>query len=230
MAPKKQEATLTDIFTVLVEIKTILAKPETKIETPPDSPEGDPSDTDVPKFLREYLEKNPDAGAADLIREFKVSQNKALAAIKQFGKPLSQRSAPTKEEKPKKEKVTVEMLRGIISIFAERFGMNEALKINEEIGGSRKVSGIPEEKYEAIFNAMNARTSAAEAKPEEEGEEPVPVTKEDVQRVGAAFIGKYGDPAFRELLAKYVAKGDEAKISKVDPAKYRALHEALVNA
>lgn len=181
-----------------------------------------PSDEEIPKFVRAYMDLHPSAKPADLVKEFKISFNKAAAAVKEFGKP-----APAKAE----AKITVEALRAKISEFAEAFNMNEALSVNEQFGGSRKVSGIPEVAYEKVFNEMDRRlkekaVNEAPATPEDS----VAVTKEDIQKAGGVFVKKYGDPAFRELLAKFVAKGEEAKISKVDPAKYAALHEALANA
>lgn len=238
MAPKKQTQTteeiLLDIKQTLIEGFAALAQVivagkadpgEVPASAPPAAPEGDPDDKDVPKFLREHMEKHPNTTTEELIRTYKVSINKALAAVKQFGKKAETKKPAEKTEKP--GPVTVEALRKMISDFAEKFGMNEALRINEQFGGSRKVSGIPEEKYEAVFNAMADKMKAGEEEVKGVAEE---ITKEDIQKAGAKFIEKYGDPAFRELLAKYVAKGAESKISQVPTEKYAALHEALINA
>lgn len=180
----------------------------------------------MPKFVKEYLAANPKATSADLVRDLKISANKANLWV-----PSLQEKA--KAKKPVADgKIAVEVLRAKISEFAEVFGMNEALAVNEQFGGSRKVSGIPENVYEKVFNEMSRRLAekAPAAEPEEKDEPEITVTKEDIQKVGGAFVKQYGDPAFRELLAKFVEKGKDPKISNVLPAKYAALHEALSNA
>lgn len=123
--------------------------------------------------------------------------------------------------------ITIEALRAKISEFAEAFGMNTALAVNEEVGGSRKVSNIPAEKYAAVYKEMadrldlRAEVAAANAK-----EAAKQATIEDVRAAAQPFVDKYGDPAFRELLGRFGGK----KISAIEPSKYAALIEALANA
>jgi hypothetical protein len=228
------EAILTDIHNTLVEgftdltdsvnklIEVSLTQPMEKVVVRGKVEQviTDPHSEDaIPKFVQEWVEAHPGCTAADVVREHKISENRARAAVKQYGKDLPK---PMKE---KIGKITVEQMRAKVSEFAETFSMNDALALNEKFGGARKLSEIPEVKYEAVFTEMEKRLKEkAEPAPE------VIVTKEDVQKAAGVFVKKYGDPAFRELLAKFVGKGDEAKISKVDPAKYAALVEALDNA
>lgn len=203
-----------------------------------------PGEDEIPRFIQEYVEAHPGCKAGDLTREFKCSQNKALLAVKKYGKKAPPAGAVVVKDNPVvdqgspvPEEITVEVLREKITEFSRTFGMNEALQVNEQFGGNKKVSKIPTENYAAVWNEMAARLEM-KAKVEEANAEPqkgeslggASITKEDIQRAGGVFVKKYGDPAFRELLKKYVTKGEEPKISKVDPAKYPALHEALDNA
>jgi hypothetical protein len=265
MATKKQtaapepsrpsvEAILTDIHNTLTESgEAILAKLTeihealTAEKTVTSSNPG-PTDEVVEKFLRE----NPKATIADVIRACHApAYNRVMRIKEKLAKevgetkpePKKEEAKPEPEKKPepkKEEKITVEMLREKISEFAEAFGMNEALAVNEAKGGSRKVSNIPEAKYAAVYKEMQdrlqmkaevAKANAAQKAKDEAAPAGEPsITKEDIQKVGGAFVKQYGDPAFRELLAKFIEKGKDAKISNVAPAKYAALHEALSNA
>jgi hypothetical protein len=195
-------------------------------------------DDEIPKFLRKYVEAHPGCKAADLVKEFKVSLNKATEAIKQYAKPAPKaesndlpKSIKKVEEKKAGRLVTVEMLRAKISEFSEVFGMNEALAVNEQKGGARKVSQIPVEKYGDVFDAMESRLQMQReidaAGNGTAAKEPEPTaTIDDVRKVAQAFINKYNDPAFRELLKKFGG----AKISEIKPENYAALIEALANA
>lgn len=246
------EAILTDIHNTLTEAgEAILAKldeiHEALTASKTVTTDTGPTDEIVEKFLRE----NPKATIADVIRACHAPAYNRVQRIKEkLAKEAGGEAKPEPEKKPepkKEEKITVEALREKISEFAEAFGMNEALAVNEAKGGSRKVSNIPEAKYAAVYKEMQDRldlkaevakaneaqkAKAASEKPEAytEAGATSTITKEDIQKVGGAFVKQYGDPAFRELLAKFVEKGKDAKISNVAPAKYAALHEALANA
>jgi hypothetical protein len=137
--------------------------------------------------------------------------------------------------KVEKPDITKDVLKATVTEYMERFGTNEALAVNEKFGGAKRLSDIPEAKYAAVHDAMRAKLSldAVAASAEPKAEEPKPtagVEKEVMQAAAKAFLGKYGDPAFRELLRKFVPKGAEPKLSLVDPTKHTALHEALANA
>jgi hypothetical protein len=184
----------------------------------------------VPKDVSEWIIAHPGCKAKDVVKAHPgIAFNRADAAVKKYGKEPSKAPEPKKEEKPK---ITVEALRAQISKFAEKFGMNEALAMNERYGGSRKVSGIPEVKYETVFLEMEKKIQA-DAKSESEAaadsEDHSQPTIEDVREVAKTFLATYGEEALKELVGKFV-KGAEPKISKVAPEQYPALMEALSNA
>lgn len=208
-------------------------EPTVEAEVPEEKPEPEDkpvAKNDVPKFLRDHLAEHPETEEKDLMETFKVSPNMAKAAVTHFRISKKVKTPPLPETlqavhaASKEEKVTVEKLRAKISEFAEAFSMNEALAVNEQFGGSRKVSGIPEVAYEKVFNEMTRRL-AEKAKPAEKGE--AAPTIDDVRKAAQPFVDKNGDPAFRALLK---AVGKAEKISGVDPKFYPALIEALTNA
>jgi hypothetical protein len=233
-----EDVTVTIPAGTLAAVKTPEVKDHNTGETKPLKESEPIPDDEIPKFLRKYVEAHPGCKAADLVKEFKVSLNKATEAIKQYAKPAPKaesndlpKSIKKVEEKKAGRLVTVEMLRAKISEFSEVFGMNEALAVNEQKGGARKVSQIPVEKYASVFDEMESRlTLRREVEASGNGtaaREPEPTaTIDDVRKVAQAFINKYNDPAFRELLKKFGG----AKISEIKPENYAALIEALANA
>lgn len=139
-------------------------------------------------------------------------------------------------EKPEAENengITMELVEAALLEVKNKFGADEAKQIIKDIAGVARVKGIPEDKYQEVIDACEAKINEPET-PEtpadgtaEQSESAV--TIEDVKAIAKEF-GRQSQAhlAKAKEIIKNVGKAD--KIADVEPKYYAALIEALQNA
>jgi hypothetical protein len=166
--------------------------------------------------ITDYVKANPKCKASDLIREFKISQNRAAKFL-----------ASKKEEKT--EEITIEMLREMATKYSAAFGMEALLSVNVKFGGAKKLSACDPASYSLLWNEMKAALDRAPT-----AEAPA-LSLDEVKAKAKGFVEKNGAPALSALLKAFGAEklgptseGDPRKGLAVE--KYAALVEAIDNA
>lgn len=168
-----------------------------------------------------FVVANPKCSASDLIRKFKLSNNRAQFFIDARDAAESVKEVP--EPTPKKAKIetgaeyTIEQVRERAAKFSEVFGVDALMKLNKRFGGDARVSKLNPSDYPDIMEEMRLQLAQA---PDSS------VTLEQVKTAAKPFLDANGAPALTGLLRTFGAD----KISSLDQSKYAAFIEAVTNA
>ena len=173
----------------------------------------------------------------DALKENTASRNKAISkaeAMEQVEKTAEKVVDAIKAEAETKQSendITVELVEAALLEVKNTFGADAAKQIIKDVAGVARVKGIPEDKYQDVIDACEAKmaeieqadTDAADTVTETE------ITLDDVKAAAKEF-GRQSQAhlAKAKEIIKEVGKAD--KIADVEPKYYAALIEALQNA
>ena len=173
----------------------------------------------------------------DALKENTASRNKAISkaeAMEQVEKTAEKVVDAIKAEAETKQSengITVDLVEAALLEVKNTFGADAAKQIIKDVAGVARVKGIPEDKYQDVIDACEAKmaeieqadTDAADTVTETE------ITLDDVKAAAKEF-GRQSQAhlAKAKEIIKEVGKAD--KIADVEPKYYAALIEALQNA
>lgn len=173
----------------------------------------------------------------DALKENTASRNKAISkaeAMEQVAKTAEKVVDAIKAEAEAEQSengITVDLVEAALLEVKNTFGADAAKQIIKDVAGVARVKGIPEDKYQDVIDACDAKmaeieqadTDAADTATETE------ITLDDVKAAAKEF-GRQSQAhlAKAKEIIKEVGKAD--KIADVEPKYYAALIEALQNA
>ena len=173
----------------------------------------------------------------EALKENTASRNKAISkaeAMEQVAKTAEKVVNAIKAEAETKQSengITVDLVEAALLEVKNTFGADAAKQIIKDVAGVARVKGIPEDKYQDVIDACEAKmaeieqadTDAADTATETE------ITLDDVKAAAKEF-GRQSQAhlAKAKEIIKEVGKAD--KIADVEPKYYAALIEALQNA
>lgn len=173
----------------------------------------------------------------EALKENTASRNKAISkaeAMEQVAKTAEKVVDAIKAEAETKQSengITVDLVEAALLEVKNTFGADAAKQIIKDVAGVARVKGIPEDKYQDVIDACEAKmaeieqadTDAADTATETE------ITLDDVKAAAKEF-GRQSQAhlAKAKEIIKEVGKAD--KIADVEPKYYAALIEALQNA
>ena len=173
----------------------------------------------------------------EALKENTASRNKAISkaeAMEQVAKTAEKVVDAIKAEAETKQSengITVDLVEAALLEVKNTFDADAAKQIIKDVAGVARVKGIPEDKYQDVIDACEAKmaeieqadTDAADTATETE------ITLDDVKAAAKEF-GRQSQAHLvkaKEII-KEVGKAD--KIADVEPKYYAALIEALQNA
>lgn len=177
----------------------------------------------------------------DALKENTASRNKAISkseAMDHVAKTAEKVVDAIKAEAETKQSengITVDLVEAALLEVKNTFGADAAKQIIKDVAGVARVKGIPEDKYQDVIDACEAKmdepkqgdaeTDADAADTATETE----ITLDDV-KASAKEFGRQSQAhlAKAKEIIKEVGKAD--KIADVEPKYYAALIEALQNA
>ena len=173
----------------------------------------------------------------EALKENTASRNKAISkaeAMEQVVKTAEKDVDTIKSEAEAEQSengITVDLVEAALLEVKNTFGADAAKQIIKDVAGVARVKGIPEDKYQDVIDACEAKmaeieqadTDAADTVTETE------ITLDDVKAAAKEF-GRQSQAhlAKAKEIIKEVGKAD--KIADVEPKYYAALIEALQNA
>lgn len=177
----------------------------------------------------------------DALKENTASRNKAISkaeAMEQVAKTAEKVVDAIKAEAETKQSenaISTELVEAALLEVKNKFGADAAKQIIKDIAGVARVKGIPEDKYQDVIDACEAKMDEpkqGDAETDADAADTVTeteITLDDVKAAAKEF-GRQSQAhlAKAKEIIKEVGKAD--KISDVEPKYYAALIEALRNA
>ena len=173
----------------------------------------------------------------EALKENTASRNKAISKVEAMEKvektaeKVVDAIKAEAETKQSENGITVDLVEAALLEVKNTFGADAAKQIIKDVAGVARVKGIPEDKYQDVIDACEAKmaeieqadTDAADTATETE------ITLDDVKAAAKEF-GRQSQAhlAKAKEIIKEVGKAD--KIADVEPKYYAALIEALQNA
>lgn len=172
--------------------------------------------------------RNKAISKAEVLEQVAKTAEKVADAVK------AESEDESKVEQPETENgISTELVEAALLEVKNKFGADAAKQIIKDIAGVARVKGIPEDKYQEVIDACEAKMNEPE-QDNVEAEQGDTVTEseitiDDVKAVAKEF-GKQSQAhlAKAKEIIKEVGKAD--KIADVAPENYAALIEALQNA
>lgn len=177
----------------------------------------------------------------DALKENTASRNKAISkseATEQVEKTAEKVVDAIKAEAETKQSengITVDLVEAALLEVKNTFGADAAKQIIKDVAGVARVKGIPEDKYQDVIDACEAKMDEpkqGDAETDADAADTVTeteITLDDVKAAAKEF-GRQSQAhlAKAKEIIKEVGKAD--KIADVEPKYYAALIEALQNA
>lgn len=177
----------------------------------------------------------------DALKENTASRNKAISkaeAMDQVAKTAEKVVDAIKAEaetKQSEKAISVELVEAALLEVKNKFGADAAKQIIKDVAGVARVKGIPEDKYQDVIDACEAKMDEpkqSDAETDADAADTVTeteITLDDVKAAAKEF-GRQSQAhlAKAKEIIKEVGKAD--KIADVEPKYYAALIEALQNA
>lgn len=177
----------------------------------------------------------------DALKENTASRNKAISkaeAMEQVEKTAEKVVDAIKAEAETKQSengITVDLVEAALLEVKNTFGADAAKQIIKDVAGVARVKGIPEDKYQDVIDACEAKMDEpkqGDAETDADAADTVTeteITLDDVKAAAKEF-GRQSQAhlAKAKEIIKEVGKAD--KIADVEPKYYAALIEALQNA
>lgn len=177
----------------------------------------------------------------DALKENTASRNKAISkaeAMDQVAKTAEKVVDAIKSEAETKQSengITVDLVEAALLEVKNTFGADAAKQIIKDVAGVARVKGIPEDKYQEVIDACDAKMAEIEQDDTEADTDAAntvtetEITLDDVKAAAKEF-GRQSQAhlAKAKEIIKEVGKAD--KIADVEPKYYAALIEALQNA
>lgn len=172
----------------------------------------------------------------EALKENTASRNKAISkaeAMEQVAKTAEKLVDAIKSEA--ENGITVDLVEAALLEVKNTFGADAAKQIIKDVAGVARVKGIPEDKYQEVIDACEAKMAEIEqgdAETDADVADTVTETEITLDDVKAA-AKEFGRQSRAHLakakeIIKEVGKAD--KIADVEPKYYAALIEALQNA
>lgn len=177
----------------------------------------------------------------DALKENTASRNKAISkseAMDQVAKTAEKVVDAIKAEAETKQSengITVDLVEAALLEVKNTFGADAAKQIIKDVAGVARVKGIPEDKYQDVIDACEAKMDEpkqGDAETDADAADTVTeteITLDDVKAAAKEF-GRQSQAHLTKAkeIIKEVGKAD--KIADVEPKYYAALIEALQNA
>ncbi len=177
----------------------------------------------------------------DALKENTASRNKAISkseAMDQVAKTAEKVVDAIKsdaEAEQSENGITVDLVEAALLEVKNTFGADAAKQIIKDVAGVARVKGIPEDKYQDVIDACEAKMDEpkqGDAETDADAADTVTeteITLDDVKAAAKEF-GRQSQAhlAKAKEIIKEVGKAD--KIADVEPKYYAALIEALQNA
>lgn len=177
----------------------------------------------------------------DALKENTASRNKAISkaeAMEQVVKTAEKVVDTIKSEAEAEQSengITVDLVEAALLEVKNTFGADAAKQIIKDVAGVARVKGIPEDKYQDVIDACEAKMDEpkqGDAETDADAADTVTeteITLDDVKAAAKEF-GRQSQAhlAKAKEIIKEVGKAD--KIADVEPKYYAALIEALQNA
>lgn len=177
----------------------------------------------------------------DALKENTASRNKAISkseAMDHVAKTAEKVVDAIKAEAETKQSengITVDLVEAALLEVKNTFGADAAKQIIKDVAGVARVKGIPEDKYQDVIDACEAKMDEpkqGDAETDADAADTVTeteITLDDVKAAAKEF-GRQSQAhlAKAKEIIKEVGKAD--KIADVEPKYYAALIEALQNA
>lgn len=177
----------------------------------------------------------------DALKENTASRNKEISkaeAMEQVAKTAEKVVDAIKAEAEAEQSengITVDLVEAALLEVKNTFGADAAKQIIKDVAGVARVKGIPEDKYQDVIDACDAKMAEIEqgdAETDADAADTVTETEITLDDVKAA-AKEFGRQSQAHLAkAKEIIKeaGKADKIADVEPKYYAALIEALQNA
>nr|DAP77699.1 MAG TPA: nucleoporin [Caudoviricetes sp.] len=177
----------------------------------------------------------------EALKENTASRNKAISkaeAMEQVAKTAEKVVDAIKAEAETKQSenaISTELVEAALLEVKNKFGADAAKQIIKDVAGVARVKGIPEDKYQDVIDACEAKMDEpkqGDAETDADAADTVTeteITLDDVKAAAKEF-GRQSQAhlAKAKEIIKEVGKAD--KIADVEPKYYAALVEALQNA
>lgn len=177
----------------------------------------------------------------DALKENTASRNKAISkseAMDHVAKTAEKVVDAIKAEAETKQSenaISTELVEAALLEVKNKFGADAAKQIIKDVAGVARVKGIPEDKYQDVIDACEAKMAEIEQDDTEADTDAAntvtetEITLDDVKAAAKEF-GRQSQAhlAKAKEIIKEVGKAD--KIADVEPKYYAALIEALQNA
>lgn len=177
----------------------------------------------------------------EALKENTASRNKAISkaeAMEQVAKTAEKVVDAIKSEAEAEQSengITVDLVEAALLEVKNTFGADAAKQIIKDVAGVARVKGIPEDKYQEVIDACDAKMAEIEQDDTEADTDAAntvtetEITLDDVKAAAKEF-GRQSQAhlAKAKEIIKEVGKAD--KIADVEPKYYAALIEALQNA
>ena len=177
----------------------------------------------------------------EALKENTASRNKAISkakAMEQVAKTAEKVVDAIKSEAEAEQSengITVDLVEAALLEVKNTFGADAAKQIIKDVAGVARVKGIPEDKYQDVIDACEAKMDEpkqGDAETDADAADTVTeteITLDDVKAAAKEF-GRQSQAhlAKAKEIIKEVGKAD--KIADVEPKYYAALIEALQNA
>lgn len=177
----------------------------------------------------------------EALKENTASRNKAISkaeAMEQVAKTAEKVVDAIKAEAETKQSenaISAELVEAALLEVKNKFGADAAKQIIKDVAGVARVKGIPEDKYQDVIDACEAKMDEPkqdDAETDADAADTVTeteITLDDVKAAAKEF-GRQSQAhlAKAKEIIKEVGKAD--KIADVEPKYYAALIEALQNA
>lgn len=177
----------------------------------------------------------------EALKENTASRNKAISkaeAMEQVAKTAEKVVDAIKAEAEAKQSenaISTELVEAALLEVKNKFGADAAKQIIKDVAGVARVKGIPEDKYQDVIDACEAKMAEIEQDDTEADTDAdntvteTEITLDDVKAAAKEF-GRQSQAhlAKAKEIIKEVGKAD--KIADVEPKYYAALIEALQNA
>lgn len=179
----------------------------------------------------------------EALKENTASRNKAISkaeAMEQVVKTAEKvvdaiKSEAEAEAKQSENAISTELVEAALLEVKNKFGADAAKQIIKDVAGVARVKGIPEDKYQDVIDACEAKMAEIEQDDTEADTDAAntvtetEITLDDVKAAAKEF-GRQSQAhlAKAKEIIKEVGKAD--KIADVEPKYYAALIEALQNA
>lgn len=177
----------------------------------------------------------------DALKENTASRNKAISkaeAMDHVAKTAEKVVDAIKAEAETKQSenaISTELVEAALLEVKNKFGSDAAKQIIKDVAGVARVKGIPEDKYQDVIDACEAKMDEpkqGDAETDADAADTVTeteITLDDVKAAAKEF-GRQSQAhlAKAKEIIKEVGKAD--KIADVEPKYYAALIEALQNA